>query len=214
MKTASPGPVAAEAAAIPPITLYYAPRTRAARVAFLLEELGVPYERRHMDLAARENHEPSYRRVHPHGQVPALRDGDAVVFETAAICLHLADRYAERGLAPAPGGALRGAYYQWIVYAVTTLEPPLADIWLQRQQPETDRDPGMQRAALERFQQSAKVLETALGSSYLLGESFSAADVLVGSIVVWAESMGLLAGHQRLAAYAALIRSRPAFGRS
>lgn len=198
----------------PTITLYYAPATRAARVAFLLEELGVPYERRHVDLAAGENHEPGYRQVHPHGLVPALRDGITMVFETAAICLYLADRHSDRGLAPMPGEPLRGAYYQWIVYAVATLEPPLAEIWLQRQRPEGERDPGMLRTALDRFQQSATVLEAALGSPYLLGERFSAADVLVGSIVIWADSMGLLGGYERLADYAQRIRSRPAFSRS
>src|SRR5262245_33909851 len=85
------------------ITLYYAPNTRAARVAFLLEEIGVAYERKTLDLAAGENKQVAYRGVHPHGLVPALDDGDTVVFETAAICLYLADRFPERGLAPEPG---------------------------------------------------------------------------------------------------------------
>jgi glutathione S-transferase len=196
------------------ITLYYAPHTRAARIAFLLEELGVPYERRHVNLAAGENNQPAYLSVHPHGLVPALRDGDTVVFETAAICLYLADRFADQRLAPAPGSTQRAAYYQWVVYSVATLEPALADTWLQTQRPENQRDSAALRAAQERFENSAAVLGAALASPYLLGERFSAADVLVGAMLIWAESMGLLEGHGRLADYAARIRSRPAFSRS
>jgi glutathione S-transferase len=96
------------------ITLYYAPHTRAARVAFLLEELGVAYERKTLSLSTGDNKQPAYLTVHPHGLVPALRDGDVVIFETAAICMYLADRFSERRLAPAPGTAERAAYYQWV----------------------------------------------------------------------------------------------------
>lgn len=196
------------------IILYYAPGTRAGRVAFLLEELGVPYERKVLDLAAGENKQTAYLGIHPHGLVPALRDGDTVVFETAAICLHLADRFSDRGLAPSPGTPERAAYYQWIVYAVATLEPALADIFLQGQRPEGERDATVLRAARERFAQSAAVLEAALTAPYLVGGQFSVADVLIGSMVIWGGAMGLLEDRPRLAAYADRIRSRPAFGRS
>jgi glutathione S-transferase len=197
-----------------PITLYYAPNTRATRVAFLLEELGVPYERQTIDLAAGENKLPAHLAVHPHGLVPALRDGDTVVFETAAICLYLADRFPEGGLAPAPGSPARAAYYQWAVYSVATLEPALADIWLQKQRPEGERDQAVLRSAGERFRESAAVLTAALKGPYLLGEQFSAADVLIGSMLIWGGAMGLLEGEKHLAEYAARVRARPAFARS
>ncbi|HMG20540.1 MAG TPA: glutathione S-transferase family protein [Kofleriaceae bacterium] len=196
------------------ITLYYAPHTRAARVAFLLEELGVGYDRRTLDLAAGDNKQPAYLAVHPHGLVPALRDGDTVVFETAAICLYLADRFPAQGLAPPPGSPERAAYYQWVVYAVATLEPALADIWLQRQRPEAERDPAVLAAAHQRFGEAAGVLGAALAAPYLVGGRFTAADVLIGSMLVWARSMELLDGHPRIADYAARIAARPAFGRS
>jgi glutathione S-transferase len=196
------------------ITLYYAPNTRAARVAFLLEELGVPYERKVLDLKAGEGRRPEYLRLHPHGFVPALQDGDTSVFETAAICLYLADRYPEKGLAPAPDSAERAAYYQWVVYSIATIEPALAEIWLQKLRPEGERDEATTRAAVARFRESAAVLTEALKGPYLLGERFTLPDVLVGSMLVWAGAMGLLEGQGRLAEYATLIRSRPAFGRS
>jgi glutathione S-transferase len=196
------------------ITLYYAPNTRATRVAFLLEELGVPYERQTLDLAAGENKRPAYQAVHPHGLVPALRDDDTVVYETAAICLYLADRFPEKCLAPAPSSSERAAYYQWSVYSVATLEPILADIFLQRMRPEGERDAAVLRSATGRFRESAAVLSGALKGPYLLGERFSTADVLIGSMLVWAGAMGLLEGQGHLAEYAARVSARPAFGRS
>jgi glutathione S-transferase len=196
------------------ITLYYAPNTRATRVAFLLEELGVPYERRTLDLAAGENKRPAYQAVHPHGLVPALRDDDTVVYETAAICLYLADRFPEKCLSPAPNSSERAAYYQWSVYSVATLEPILADIFLQRMRPEGERDEAVIQSAAGRFRESAAVLSAALKGPYLLGERFSTADVLIGSMIIWAGAMGLLEGQPHLAEYAARISARPAFGRS
>jgi len=196
------------------ITLYYAPRTRAARVAFLLEELGIPYDRKVLDLAAGDNKQPAYLDVHPHGLVPALCDGDTMVFETAAICMHLADRFPEKGLAPAPGTPDRAAYYQWIVYSVATLEPALADIFVQGQRPEGERDAAVLRSGRERFAQSAAVLENALKRPYLVGGRFGVADILIGSMLVWGGVMGLLEAHPRLAEYAGQISARPAFGRS
>lgn len=196
------------------ITLYYAPHTRAARVAFLLEELGVAYDRQVLDLTAGAQKQPAYLAVHPHGLVPALRDGDTVVFETAAICLYLGDRYPEQRLAPPPGSPERATYYQWAVYSVATLEPALADLWIQRLRPAADRDATVIATATERFRQSAEVLSAALTAPYLVGGRFGVADVLVGSMLIWAQAMELLEGHPRLAEYAARIAARPAFGRS
>jgi glutathione S-transferase len=167
-----------------------------------------------LDLAAGDNKQPAYLEVHPHGFVPALRDDDTMVFETAAICMHLADRFPEKGLAPAPGTPDRAAYYQWVVYSVATLEPALADIFVQGQRSESERDPAVLRSARERFAQSAAVLEKALSRSYLVGGRFGVADILVGSMLVWGVAMGLLEGHPRLAEYAGQISARPAFGRS
>lgn len=196
------------------ITLYYAPGTRATRVAFLLEELGVAYERHTLDTAASEHKQPTYLRIHPHGLVPALRDGDTVVFETAAICLYLADRFPEKGLAPAVGSPERAAYYQWAVYSVATLEPILADIWLQLQRPESERDTALMQSAGARFRESAAVLTSALRSPYLISERFSTADVLIGSMLSWAGALGLLEGQKLLSEYVDRISKRPAFGRS
>jgi glutathione S-transferase len=195
-------------------TLYYAPTTRAARVAFLLEEIGVPYERQTVDRAAGENKTPESREVHPHGPVPALRDDETVVFETATLCPDLAERFRDACMSPALGSPERAAYYQWAVYSVATLEPSLADIWLQRQRSEGERDRSVEHAAVERFRESAAVIGAALKGRSLLGERFRAADVLIGAMLVWGEAMGLLEGDKHLWEYAARICTRPAFARS
>jgi glutathione S-transferase len=180
-------------------------------VRALLQELGVEWELVTLDLERGENKRPEYLAVHPHGWVPALTDGDVTLFETAAICLYLADRDPGNRLAPEPSSPERAAYYQWVIYAVATLEPALADVYLQMIRPEAERDPAVLASGQARFAASAEVLADALTAPYLLASGFSAADVLIGHMLIWADAMGLLAGRDRLQAYAARIRERPAF---
>lgn len=175
----------------------------------------MPYERVPLDLGKGENKTPEYLSIHPHGWVPALVDGDVVIHETAAICLYLGDRHIDRGLAPSPSSPERGLYYQWVVYSVATLEPCIADVFLQLQRPPEARDEAILAGGRERFATSAKVLAAALADRpFLLGEQLSVADVLVGAMLVWAGALDLLGEQPVLAAYADRIRSRPAFGRA
>ena len=101
------------------LKLHYVPQTRAGRVRFVLEELGVPFELLRME--AKDTKSPEYLKVNPLGHVPALVDGDTTVIESAAICMYLADKFPEKKLAPPPGTPERAAYYQWIVYAMVTM---------------------------------------------------------------------------------------------
>lgn len=194
------------------LKLYHSEGTRADRVVALLRELGLEWELVSLDLAQGENKQPEYLAIHPHGWVPALRDGDVTLFETAAICLYLADRDPANRLAPEPWSPERGPYYQWMIYAVATLEPAIADIFLQMMKPEDARDEAIIASGRERFAASADVLSKALAGPYLLASGFSAADVLIGHMLIWADAMGLLAGRETLQAYAARVRARPAFG--
>jgi glutathione S-transferase len=196
------------------ITLYFAPGTRAARIAFLLEELGVPWEKVTLDLARREHKAADYLALNPNGVVPTLKDGDTVIFESVAIALHLADRFAEKGLAPPPDSPLRGRYLSWMVWSMTTLEPPIGDVYLERLKPAEQQSAAATAAAMERFRNSAQVLEGELTGPYLLGDSLSAADVMVGCVLAFADMLGMLEGHQRLRDYVARITARPAFGRA
>ena len=196
--------------------LYYSPQTRAGRPRWLLEEIGAPYEIASLDLKKGEHKQPEYMKIHPHGAVPALIDGDLALFESAAICMYLADKYPEKKLAPALGTPARGLYYQWMVYSMATLEPPVLQTFLNTiMLPEAERSPAVVEKAKTQFADVARVLSNALaGRSFLLGEQFSAADVMIGSSLGWAGMMGLLADSPTLQAYVKQLTDRPAFQRA
>lgn len=193
--------------------LYYAPQTRAGRPRWMLEELGVPYELVTLDLGKGEHKTPAYRAIHPHGAVPALVDGDLTLFESAAICAYLADKYPEKHLAPPIGTPARGLYYQWMHYAMATIEPPLLQVFLHRVMlPEAERSPAVAEAGVQAFGEVVPVLERALaGRRWILGDQFSAADVMVGSCLIWGKFMGLTAAHPELEAYIGRLMERPAY---
>jgi glutathione S-transferase len=195
--------------------LYYAAQTRAIRPRWLLEEIGVPYELVRLDMAKGEHKRPEHLKIHPHGAVPALVDGDLALFESSAICMYLADKFPEKQLAPAVGTAARGLYYQWMVYAIATLEPPVVEVFNHTVfLPEAQRSPAAVEHGKAQFKEVARVLGDALaGRTYILGEQFSAADVMIGSGVVWAGFMGLLTDVPTLHAYAQRLSERPAFAR-
>ncbi len=197
------------------ITLYYAPGTRATRIAFLLEELGLEWKKITVDLGKREHKSASYLAIHPHGVLPALKDGEVVIWESAAIAIYLADRYPAKGLAPAFDSPLRGPYLTWMVYSVATLEPAVGAIYMARQGAATAQNEAQIAQAVSKFRESAEVLTKALaGRSTLVGQQFSAADVLIGSILGFADMLGLLADYEVLKKYTAGITAHPAYGRA
>jgi glutathione S-transferase len=181
--------------------LYFAPRTRATRARWLLEELGVPYERVKLDLARQENTTPAYLAVHPLGEVPALVDGEVTLLESLAICLHLADRFPEKHLAPLVGSAERGPYYQWMAFAEVSLEPMVMEFYRHARLPE-DRT---------RLTAVLDVIHVGLGGrEFLVGGAFTAADVVMASILHLANTLKLLDGHPRLVEYVKRHTQRPA----
>ena len=194
------------------LKLYHSRQSRSVRPRWLLEELGVPYELVTLDMQKGEHKTPAYMKVHPHGAVPALVDGDLQLFESAAICAYLADKFPEKRLAPPPGTAARGLYYQWMVYAIATLEPPVIDVFMQTVMlPEAERKPAVVEAARKTFADVASVLEQALGTRpFLLGDQFTAADVMIGSTLGWAQMLGLLEGRKTLQQYVQRLSERPA----
>jgi len=196
--------------------LYHSPRSRSVRPRWLLEEVGAPYELVTLDFARGEHKTPEYLRIHPHGAVPALEDGDLVLIESAAICSYLADKFPAAQLAPAVGTAARGRYYQWMHYAIATLEPPVLQVFLHTVLlPEAQRSA---RATEEGRQKSAEAIQAiggALGSQpFILGEQFSAADILLGTTLSWARAFGLLGEHPEVEAYAQRLAARPAYRRA
>jgi glutathione S-transferase len=195
--------------------LYYVPRTRATRPRWVLEELGIPYELVRLDPARGETRTPQHLARQPLGHVPVLEDGDRRIFESGAICLHLADRFPEKGLLPPPGSVERGLVYQWVLFAATELEPPLVTLAAEAKKPEEKRDAAAVADARARFHQAVAALEPLLaGRTWLLGDNFTVADVLVGSVLAWGRAAKALGGLPAVEAYLGRLRARPAWQRA
>jgi glutathione S-transferase len=195
--------------------LYYVPKTRATRPRWVLEELGVPYELVRLDPGRQETRTAEHIARQPLGHVPVLEDGDFRMFESAAICLWLAERHPEKKLAPAPGTAERALLYQWLFFAMTELEPPLSMISAQNRKPEAERDPKEIAQRVELFRRAAGALEPVLARGpYLLGDAFSVADVVVGAVLGWGRVAAGLDGLPAVEAYLARLRARPAWRRA
>jgi glutathione S-transferase len=191
------------------LKLYFAPRTRAFRPRWLLEELEVPYELVKVDFSKQEGRTAAYLALHPFGEVPVLVDGDVTLFESSAICLYLADRFPEKQLAPPPGAPDRGPYLQWMLFAEVRLEPVVLDHYRNAQLPNEKRvDLSEQHTRLEEV---LTVIETRLGGrEYVASGSFTAADLVMASILHLANTMKLLEGHPRLIDYVIRMTRRPA----
>jgi len=199
------------------LTLYYVPRTRAVRVRWMLEELGVPYELHRVDLKAGEHRTTEYlARLHPLGHVPVLLDGDTPIFESGAIIAHPADRFPQKQLAPALGSAERGPYYQWLFYAMTELEPHV-QLYSQHTErlPEDRRLPAVADEARRALNANLRALEQALsdGREFLLGR-FTAADVVVSGVVGWAFMLRMVDDKPRTQAWSKQLGAREAARRS
>ena len=195
--------------------LYHSHETRSVRPRWLLEEIGARYELVRLDLHADEHRTPEYLEIHPHGVVPALVDGDLVLYESAAIVSYLADAFPDAKLAPPLGTPERGLYYQWMYYSIATLEPPVMDV-LEHTMflPEDERDPARIKSGRENFVEVAAVLDRALsGRSFILGD-FSAADIMLGLTLIWAAQMEMLGDARALQGYAQRLSERPAFQRA
>jgi glutathione S-transferase len=192
--------------------LYHSPRSRSGRPRWLLEEMGVPYELVTLDFSKNEHKTADYLKIHPHGQVPALVDDDVTLYESAAICMYLADKFSDKGMAPAFGSPLRAEYYQWMVYSVATLELPVITIFLHTVMlPEDQRSSKLVEEARKTFSGIAHVIAQRLeGRPYLLGD-FSAADVMIGSTLAWGQFMGLLAEQPKLQEYVGRLIQRPGY---
>jgi glutathione S-transferase len=184
------------------------PRTRSSRVLWLLEEIGARYELTEIQGAQRRSVEHLAR--HPLGRVPVLELGDGTtMFESAAICLQLADLNPDAGLIPSLGSPERALVYQWVMFAVAELEAPLFR-WISE-----IGDGSAESPARDRFIQAAGALESALGEHHwLLGDTFTVGDVMCASVLEGAHSRDLLAGWPGLRAYVERSQARPAYAKA
>ncbi len=191
------------------VKLYWAPRTRAFRTLWLLEEIGAPYELERVDITAPAAEGSALRAVNPMGKVPALEDGGTKVAESGAIALYLAERFPEAGLAPAVGDPLRGAYLHWMMFSSTCLEPAMVQKMTALDLPERSAGWGS-------FQRVMDVLEARLSQApYVLGTGFSAVDVSLATDIAF--GIHLLKVFPELPVftdYMARCQARPAFARA
>ena len=199
------------------LKLYHSNQSRSVRPRWLLEELGVPYEVVRLNIQAGEQKKPEYLKINPNGAVPALTDGDLALFESGAIVQYLADKFPEKRMAPPVGTPARGLYYQWIHYAMSGLEPPILTIFLHTVlRPEAQRVPMLVTEARPQLSAALGVVEGALaGRPFILGNDFTAADVMVGSMLGWARMMSIIGDElKNVSDYVTRLSARPAFARA
>ena len=191
------------------ITFYHAAPSRGSIVLWMLEELAAPYRIELLDLNQGQQKEPAYLAVNPMGKVPVIVHRGVVITEVAAICCYLADAFPAAGLAPPIGDPQRGTYLRWLVFEPASLEPAIIDRMLQR-------PPGVPRAlGYGDLDTTLEVVARAVTPGpYLLGERFSAADVLIGSALRWGTMMGAVAQRPEFAAYVDRLADRPAMQRA
>ncbi|MBE2251984.1 MAG: glutathione S-transferase family protein [Myxococcus sp.] len=191
-------------------TLYYVPRSRATRARWMLEELGLPYRLARLDAAAKETRRPEHLARHPLGHVPVLETADGFLFESVAICLHLA---ANTALLPPDGTRARALVHQWLFFGVTELEGLLGRYSGERHKPSPDE--GRAAHLREKLAAPLAALDAALtGREWLVGASFTVADLIVGALLVWAQRLELLSTLPAARAFAERIAARPAYQRA
>ncbi len=171
--------------------LYYFPGNANLAPHILLEEAGAPYELVLVDREKEGQKDPDYLRLNPNGRIPTLVDGDLVLFEAAAICLHVADRHPEAGLAPAHGSADRAHFHKWLIYLTNTIQPDyMAFRYPEKYTADPDGLAAVRQQAERRLATGFAVLEGALGNDpYLVGGRYSACDAYLFMLCTWARRL-------------------------
>jgi glutathione S-transferase len=184
--------------------LFYMPRTRSNRVLWALHEIGAPFESTRVTPEGRRS--PEHRARHPLGRVPAFElDDGTMMFESAAICMQLADLYPDSGLLPPVGSSARGLAYQWVMFGMTELEA-----WLYRWIADT-REGESESPGAGRFAEAAEAIAAALeGKAWLLGDQFTVADIVCIGVLGSAAARGLLEPWPILGEYVERGEARPA----
>jgi glutathione S-transferase len=187
------------------ITLFHSPNTRSTGAVILLEELQAPYELHVLNMQTGEQRQPAYLAVNPMGKVPAILHGDVLVTEQVAVHIYLADLFPQAGLAPSLTDPRRGPYLRWMAFYAACFEPAIVDRAM-------NRDPAP--PAMSPYGDFDTVMSTLTAQldagPYMLGQTFSAADVLWGTALRWTTMFGLVPETPTIKNYIDLIAARPA----
>jgi glutathione S-transferase len=192
------------------LTLYHASPSRASIVLWMLEELGEPYDIQLLRLKNGDNLKPEYLAVNPMGKVPALKHGDTIITEVAAICTYLADEFPNAKLNVPIGTPRRGVYLKWLFFGPSCIEPAVID----RAAPRKEE---ARRAMLGYgdFDTTMNVVAQAVAKEpWLMGEQFTAADVVIGAQIRWGMMFKTVPEREEFLDYAARIAARPAAQRA
>lgn len=191
------------------LTFYYAPRSRAATVLWMLEEIGAPYHLELLRLNKGEHKRPEYLAINPMGKVPAIRHRGIVVTEVSAICAYLADAFPQANLAPPPGDPNRGPYYRWLFFPPSCIEPAMTD--------EAFKRPPISPSTVG-YGDYATVLDTVSSAvsntEYVAGDRFTAADLVLGSTLNFGMTFGIIPKRDEYSAYVARLLERDGYKRS
>lgn len=192
------------------LTLYHAIPSRSSIVRWMLEEVGEPYQIHLLNLQAGEQHAPAYRAINPMAKVPALDHDGVVVTEAAAICTYLADAFPGAGLTVPIGDKRRGTYLKWLFFGPSCIEPAVTDRAFPRQE--------QARRGMLGYGDYDTVLDVVAkavsAGPYLLGDQFTAADVVIGSGLRWGTMFKLIPERSEFTAYIDRLNERPAFKRA
>ncbi len=192
------------------LTLYHAVPSRSMIARWMLEEVGEPYDIHLIDLAKGEGLAADYRAVNPMGKVPALRHGDVVITETAAICTYLADTFPKASLSVPIGDPRRGLYLKWLFFGPSCIEPAMIDRAYPRQEA-----PRRGTLGYGDFETAMDVAAKGVAAGRcLMGEQFTAADVVVGSTLRWGLMFKLIPERPEFAAYVGRLGERAALKRA
>ncbi|NMO15113.1 glutathione S-transferase family protein [Pyxidicoccus fallax] len=182
--------------------LYFNPRSRAVIAKWMLDECGAQYELVPIDLQKREHKTPEFLAINPAGKLPALVDGETRVFENAAICLYLGDKFPEANLAPRIGAPERGRYLSLVVYSTSQLEPSMGDVRLNV--------PTQPQRGWTELPATLNAIERELGQGpWLFGDWFTAADIMIGSIFIYMRLLNVRSDRPAIEAYVDRLMARP-----
>ena len=192
------------------LTLYHGAQSRSSVVLWMLEEVGEPYDIKLLNLSAEENRRPDYLAINPMGKVPALRHGDTMITELAAICAYLADEFPKQNLAVPIGTPRRGTYLKWLFFAPGCLEPAVIDRAAPR------KEAGNRRMlSYGDYDTTMNTLAAAVATGpWLVGDQFTGADVVIGSHLRFGMMFKLIPERPEFTAYATRIAARPAAQRA
>jgi glutathione S-transferase len=191
------------------VTLFHNPQSRSAGVRILLEELNADYELHMLNFKTGDTRKPEYLAINPMGKIPAIKHGDVLVTEQAAVYMYLAELYPEAKLSPAIGDPLRGPYLRWMVFYGSCFEPAVMD----RAQ---KREPGPSSSSpYGDFDTTLGLVVKQLAKGpWLLGDTFTAADVLWGAALSWVTGFKLVPELPEIKAYIDRFNARPAVARA